>query len=296
MSDFSEYYSDAKYYKIANDDDLDTLSKIVDNIGLIKEIDIATAYKYILIRKYYPNDEVNAKLSLIIRKTREKLDEIVNNYSNDETTRNDYRVEIIWKIRRFVRLYDIVSNLRKIDNDGITGRHCFYQYFLACIKTRTADPTNEIVEENVDFSDVDFNKLKTIEDPKYNENVSITSSSGSSREKAKPARDDLNTVIKKFNDNIGLKPEDSLHNDLKDFLLNNEYCQRILKHADEYYEFEESIMYTSMDDMNNCNVYFYIMNHKSYQKLQSNEEVIRKWKDMILRPILQEIWEYKKQS
>lgn len=171
-----------------------------------------------------------------------------------------------------------------------------YQYFLACIKTRTADPTNEIVEENVDFSDVDFNKLKTIEDPKYNENVSITSSSGSIREKAKPARDDLNTVIKRFNDNIGLKPEDSLHNDLKDFLLNNEYCQRILKHADEYYEFEESIMYTSMDDMNNCNVYFYIMNHKSYQKLQSNEEVIHKWKDMILRPILQEIWEYKKQS
>lgn len=70
--------------------------------------------------------------------------------------------------------------------------------------------------------------------------------------------------------------------------------EKLNKIVNEYYEFEESIMYTYMDDMNNCNIYFYIMNHKSYQKLQSNEDVIRNQKEMILRPMLQEIWAYKK--
>lgn len=61
-------------------------------------------------------------------------------------------------MRCFVHLYEITANLRKINDDVITGKYFFCAFFLACIKMRTVFPTRKIVEENVDFSNIAFEK------------------------------------------------------------------------------------------------------------------------------------------
>lgn len=115
-------------------------------------------------------------------------------------------------------LYAITANLRKINDDVVTGKYFFYAFFLACIKMRTVDPTRKIVEENVDFSNIAFEKSGEYENPEYDENVEITSSGGSDR-KPTTKRDDLEEVIKMFNERMGLSAGDKLHDDLKEFLL-----------------------------------------------------------------------------
>jgi len=287
LEDFSEFYSDAKYYKKENAETVNTLCQIVDDIGLASDSDIKEAYKYVLLKRYDETDEFNSKLTNIVNKTRAALESKVEDHSHNLEEQTDYRKELIWKVRRFVHVYEVTANLRKIDDEEITGKYYFYAFFLACIKTKTVDPTIQIVKENVVFTDVSLEEGGTIDNPNYPSNVEIVSTGGSTR-KGAVTRDDLKEVIKMFNERIGLSAEDKLHDEVKAFLLLNNYCKKVLQNAEEYFEFEDAIMNNSMDDR--CNVYSLIMNHPSYPKLIKRPEFKTNWKDLILRPILQEIW------
>ena len=135
---------------------------------------------------------------------------------------------------------------------------------------RTVDPTRKIVEENVDFSNIAFEKSGEYENPEYDENVEITSSGGSDR-KPTTKRDDLEEVIKMFNERMGLSAGDKLHDDLKEFLLSNDYFIKVLTKAEDYYDFEESIFYNAKVDK--CKIYKFVMDHPSYEKLKTNPEL-----------------------
>jgi len=290
LDDFSEFYADAKYYKKESGQDIYTLCKLVDDLSLATEEQINEAYKYILLRRYDRTDETNAKLTTIITEVKKKYEEKVKAFSDDKDAQLDYRKEIVWTMRRFVHLYEITANLRKINDDLVTGKYFFYAFFLACIKMRTVDPTRKIVEENVDFSNIGFEKSGEYDNPEYNENVEITSSGGTDR-KPTTKRDDLEEVIKMFNERMGLSAGDKLHDDLKDFLLSNDYFIKVLTKAEEYYDFEEPIFYNA--EVDKCNIYKFVMEHPSYEKLKTNPEFKKDWKEFLLRPLLQEIWKEK---
>lgn len=291
LDDFSEFYSDAKYYKKENEETVQTLCHTVDEMKLATDSEIKEAYKYIILRKYDDTDEFNSKLALIINKSKNVLDSLVSEHSDNPDEQLDYRKELIWRIRRFVHVYEVTANVRKIDDEEITGKYYYYAFFLACIKTKTVDPTIQIVKENVIFTDITIEEGETINNPNYPGNVEIVSSGGATR-KGKVTRDDLKEVIKMFNERIGLSAEDKLHDELKEFLLANNYCNKVLSSADEYMDFEDAILNNSMD--NRCNVYALIINHPSYPKLIKRPEFKAHWKELVLRPILQEIWSEKR--
>lgn len=290
LDDFSEFYADAKYYKKESNEDIYTLCKLVDDLQLVDIDKIKEAYKYILLRKYDQTDETNAKLTAIISEIKLVYETKVKTFSDEADKQLDYRKELVWTMRRFVHLYEITANLRKINDDDITAKYFFYAFFLACIKMRTSDPTKKIVEENVDFSNIQTEISGVYTNPEYDENVEIVSSGVSNR---KPAikRDDLEEVIKMFNQRMGLSSEDKLHKDLKEFLLNNDYFIKVLNRAEDYYDFEEPIFYNS--ETNKCNVYKFVFEHPSYTKLIANFEFKKDWKSFLLRPLLQEIWKDK---
>lgn len=290
LDDFSEFYADAKYYKKESDQDIYTLCKLVDDLKLVSDEKIKEAYKYILLRRYDRTDETNAKLTLIINEVKQTYEKKVEDYSDEEEKQLDYRKELVWIMRRFVHLYEITANLRKINDDEITGKYFFYAFFLACIKMRTSDPTKKIVEENVDFSNIKAEISGEYTNPEYADDVEIVSSGGSNR-KPTIKRDDLEEVIKMFNKRMGLSAEDKLHDDLKEFLLSNSYFVKVLNKADDYYEFETPIFYNA--ELDKCNIYKFVMEHPSYNKLIANPEFKHDWKSFLLRPLLQEIWNQK---
>ena len=78
----------------------------------------------------------------------------------------------------------------------------------------------------------------------------------------KTKRDDLEEAIKMFNERMGLSTGDKLHDDLKEFLLSNDYFIKVLTKAEDYYDFEESIFYNAKVDK--CNIYKFVMDHPSY--------------------------------
>ena len=67
-----------------------------------------------------------------------------------------------------------------------------------------------------------------------------------------------------FNERIGLSAEDKLHDEFKEFLLADNYCNKVLNSADEYMDFEDAILNNSMDDR--CNVCALIINSSFVSK------------------------------
>lgn len=287
IDDFGEFYADAKYYKKDPEQTVFELAKIVDELGLAEDKEILDGYDCIALRNYDSTDKFNSKLTAIIQNVKNRLDKMVNDHSEDEDERLDYRKDLTWRIRRFVHDYEVTSNVTRISDSLLRAKYYFYAFFLICIKLKTVDPTIKIVKENVDFKDIKIEEEKTVTNPDIPEEVEIVSG-GAARRKTKVVRDDLKEVIKLFNEKIGLPPEDRLHEDIKKFLLGNEYCDNILEDADEYGDFEDAIMTSAMD--NKCNVYELITKHASYPKLIKNPDFKKHWRELVLRPILQEIW------
>ena len=107
----------------------------------------------------------------------------------------------------------------------------------------------------------------------------------------KTKRDDLEEAIKMFNERMGLSTGDKLHDDLKEFLLSNDYFIKVLTKAEDYYDFAEPIFYNA--EVDKCNIYKFVIDQPSYEKLKTNPEFKKDWKEFLLRPLLQEIWKEK---
>ena len=284
---FEPYYNDAKYYREEHPDDLEKLASNVDKLGLIEYPELKEASKYIIAAKYSENDEEWAKLSNTIADCITKIDHMAEEWSDDVYKQIEKRKSIIWTIRRFVRFYDIKSQVDRIDDEVLLYKHAFYVYLLFCIKNGGTIPPTIDVSSVVKFINISIENKGDYENPNYDDQIEITSRVNT--RKAQPNDIELKTleeVVREFNESMGLSAHDTLFYEVVGFLRTNSFSQTALLQFDKFEDYKKKIT----DNATNwqCNVYKVITHSSAYPVLSSKPTF--DWREDLLDPALRIIW------
>ena len=285
---FDPYYSDAHYYRVDKEEALETLVKYVDDLGLIDYETLVKASKLLLSSKYISDEEGWASLSAIVKTVIDKIDKMSEDWApSDVYKQAEKRKSIVWTIRRFVRYYELKSQVDQISNDEYLNKHVFYSHLLLCIKNGGA-PSVIDVRRAVKFINIVIDHRTDYNNPNYSDGVEITSTPGSLRGK-KPNEvitKTLEQVVEDFNKEMGLSPENTLFYEVLSFLETNELVKTALLQFDNFEDFEKKISDNATKFA--CNVYKVITKSEAYPILSANPNF--NWKNDLLDTALIIIW------
>lgn len=287
VSAFEPYYNDAKYYREEHPDDLKKLAERVDKLGLIDYPELKEAAKYIIAAKYCESDEEWAKLTNTITDVIAKIDAMAEDWSQDVVKQVEKRKAVIWTIRRFVRFYEIKSQVDKIDDEELLYKHAFYVYLLFCIKNGGGIPPTIDVSKVVKFINISIENKGDYENPNYDDQIEVTSRVNT--RKVKPQTIEMKTleeVVREFNEAMGLSAHDTLFYEVVGFLRSNTFSQTALLQFDKFSDYKKKIT----DNATNwqCNVYKVITHSSAYPTLSSKPNF--DWREDLLDPALRIIW------
>lgn len=287
VKDFEPYYNDAKYYRNESPDDLKKLAKLVDDLGIIDYPELKEAARYIIAAKYSAEDEEWAKLTNTVSDCVDRINKMAEDYSSDVYKQIEKRKSVIWTIRRFVRFYDIKSQVSKIDDNELLMKHAFYVYLLFCLKNGGGIPPTIDITKVVKFINISIENKGDWGNPNYDDQIEITARVNTRKQKVSEIElKTIEQVVAEFNSAMGLSAQDTLFLEVLSFLRSNEFSQNALLQFDHYSDYKTKI--TDNATKFQCNVYRVVTHSDAYRTLSAKPTF--DWKEDLLDPALRIIW------
>lgn len=288
---FSTYYVDIKLYSKDNEVDIYELEKYVDDLALAEYSDIKDAAEFIEINKLHNNETLYAKISLTVKVAKDRIEELVKKVGNDIHKQSEKRKEILWIIRRFVRLYDFKSQVEVINDERLLNKRVFYAYLLLCIKYKTTNIELKMILDLIEVHNVQIEKYQDYNAPEYDESK-VMKTGGSSRTvppSNDPEKKELGEIVAEINESMGLPKSATLIQDIIDFSLKNEFHNETLATSSTFKEYF-TIMKNGIPQK--YGIYPVIGLSAYYKELRVTNPNID-WKEDILKPALKIIWDEK---
>lgn len=287
---FSVYYTDVKLYSKDNTSDIYELEARVDELNLIDYETIKEASHYLQATKFIKKDEFYARLSTIIKVTRDKIEEMVLSVGDDLHDQNEERKRILWVIRRFLRLFDFKSQIEVINDERLFDKKVFYSYLVQCIKAQVNNVELKMIQELIRIHNVEIQVHQNYQVPELQEGMVLkTSITERSNQMKEPEIKSLKEIIAEINEQIGLSSEATLIQDLIDFSLANEFHNKALESSRNFNEYF-TIICNGIPQVYNA---YKVIASSSYFKELKLTGKHKQWQELILKPALRIIWENK---